>query len=210
MAERKNRIIAINRECGSGGKYIGARVAEELGIKCYNKELLSMAMEYGDLEESRFAEVFRLVDEKRPNLATHRLYREGNQNVTKYMSASDTIFDLQKRLILEISKKEDAVIVGRCGNWILKDEDVSMLSVYLRAPMEARVERVMENSDMDEAEAKKFIKKTDRQRGEYYYHNTKLHWSDYENYDIVLNSGSLSEEECVAILCSAFNILPLK
>lgn len=209
MAEGKKRIIAINRESGSGGLYIGNRVAEELGIKCYDKQLLAMAMEYGDLTGSRFAEVFRIVDEKRPNLATHRLYEEGNENVKKPMSASDTIFDLQKQLILQIAENEDAVIIGRCGNWILKDENVSMLSVYLHAPLEKRIERVMANSSMDESAAKKFIKKTDRQRSEYYYHFTKRHWNGPEFYDMVLNTGTLSDEECVAILCSCFKILPL-
>ena len=101
MTENRRKIIAINRESGSGGAYIGARVDEELGIKCYHKGLLDMAMELGDLENSKYADVFRAVDEKRPNLATFRMYEEGNLNVTKYMSASDTIFDLQKRLILQ-------------------------------------------------------------------------------------------------------------
>ena len=148
--------------------------------------------------------VFRAVDEKRPNLATFRMYEEGNLNVTKYMSASDTIFDLQKRLILQIAENEDAVIIGRCGNWILQDEDVSMISVYIRAPLEDRIQRVMENSDLDEADAKRFIRKTDRRRSEYYYHNTKRHWSDFEHYDLILNSASLGEDSCVALLCDCY------
>ena len=204
MTENRRKIIAINRESGSGGAYIGARVAEELGIKCYHKELLDMAMELGDLENSKYADVFRAVDEKRPNLATFRMYEEGNLNVTKYMSASDTIFDLQKRLIQQIAENEDAVIIGRCGNWILQDEDVSMISVYIRAPLEDRIQRVMENSDLDEADAKRFIRKTDRRRSEYYYHNTKRHWSDFEHYDLVLNSASLGEDSCVALLCDSY------
>lgn len=199
-----HKILAINRQSGSGGAYIGARVAERLGITCYNKELLDMALEHGGLHLAQHANVYKSADEKRPNLAFYRLYSEGNENVKAQLPASDAVFELQKKLILEISENEDAVIVGRCGNWVLKDEDVELLSVYIVAPTEYRVNRVMVNSEMTEHQAKRFIAKTDRQRADYYYYMTKRHWKGYENYDLIINVGALGEERCIEMLCNYY------
>lgn len=193
-------IITINRQSGSGGAYIGARVAEELGITCYNQQLLDMALKEGDLNIAEHANVFKAADEKRPNLAFYRLYSEGNENVQEQVPASDAVFDLQKNLILDISENEDAVIIGRCGNWVLKDEDADVLSVYIVAPLEYRIKRIMENSEMTEHQAKHFISKKDKQRADYYYYMTKKHWDTYENYDLVINVAELGEDRCIALL----------
>ncbi len=199
-----HKIITISRQSGSGGAYIGARVAEKLGITCYNKQLLDMALKLGDLHNSKYVNVFQSVDEKRPNLAFYRLYREGNEKVKKERPASDNVFELQKQLILDIAHSEDAVIVGRCGNWILENEDVRMLSVYIAGPLENRIQHVMKNSKLSRREARRFVKKTDKQRAEYYYYITKRHWHGFEHFDLVLNIGEMSTERCVDILCDCY------
>lgn len=199
------RIITINRQSGSGGAYIGARVAEELGIICYNEQLIDMALEHGGLENALHAEQFRRGDEKKPNLAFYRLYDEGNENVTPALPAEDTVFDLQKQLITDIANKEDAIIVGRAGGWVLKDaEDVRLLTVYIVGSFDDRVERAMKNSKMTKAQAKHYVKKTDKQRKDFYQYTTKETWDDYTNYQVVLNSEQLGVEKCVDILCSIY------
>ena len=197
-------IITINRQSGSGGAYIGARVAEELGITCYNQQLLDMALKEGDLNIAEHANVFKASDEKRPNLAFYRLYSEGNENVQEQVPASDAVFELQEKLMRDIAQKEDAVIIGRCGNWVLKDEDVDKLSIYLVAPLEYRIKRIMANSEMTEHEAKRFITKKDKQRADYYYYMTKQHWNDYEHYDLVINVAEFGEERTISLLCDYF------
>lgn len=200
-----HRIIAINRQSGSGGAYIGARVAEELGIVCYNEQLIDMALELGGLDHALHAEQFRRGDEKRPNLAFYRLYDEGNENVTPALPAEETVFELQKKLITEIAHKEDAVIVGRGGGWILSgDEDVRLLTVYIVGSFEDRVARAMKNSKMTLAQTKRFVKKVDKQRGDFYYYITKQTWEDYTNYQLVLNSEKLGVEKCVDLLCNFY------
>lgn len=200
-----HKIIAINRQSGSGGAYIGARVAEELGIVCYNEQLIDMALELGGLENALHAEQFRRGDERRPNLAFYRLYDEGNENVTPALPAEETVFELQKQLISDIAEKEDAVIVGRAGGWILKDdEDVRLLTVYIVGSFEDRVQRAMKNSKMTLGQAKRFVKKVDKQRGDFYYYVTKQSWEDYTNYQLVLNSELLGVEKCVDLLCNFY------
>lgn len=200
-----HRIITIGRQSGSGGAYIGARVAEELGIVCYNEQLIDMALQYGGLDKVGHADRFRQGDEKRPNLAFYRLYDEGNEKVTPALPAEDTVFELQKQLIENIAMREDAVIVGRAGSWILKDnEDVRVLSAFIVGSFEDRVNRAMKNSKMTLAQAKRFVKKTDKQRGDFYYYITKQSWEDYTNYQLVLNSEKLGVEKCVDLLCGFY------
>ncbi|MBQ8663032.1 MAG: cytidylate kinase-like family protein [Eubacterium sp.] len=201
-----HRIIAIDRQSGSGGAFIGARVAEELGIVCYNEQLIDMALELGGLEHALHADQFRRGDERRPNLAFYRLYDEGNENVTPALPAEDTVFELQKKLITDISHQEDAVIVGRGSGWILKDdEDVRLLNVYIVGSFESRVTRAMQNSKMTLAQAKRYVRKVDKQRGDFYYYITKQNWDDYTNYHLVLNSEKLGIEKCVDLLREFYN-----
>ena len=193
---------------GSGGGHIGELVAEKLGISCYDEQLRDMALDFGDLDESKHAEIFKkLSDEKKPNLAFYRTYDEGNTNVMPQMSALDTVFDLEKKVMLNVSKEEDAVIIGRCSNWIFKDEDVKLLSVFIIGSLESRIERVVANSDMDHSEARRHIKKIDKQRDEYYYYITKGDRDDENNYGLIINSGIYDEETCANLIAAAFEAL---
>ncbi len=204
-----HKIITINRLSGSGGGQIGEMVADKLGIACYDEQLQKMALELGDLDESKHAQIFKKVqDEKKPNLAFYRTYDEGNLNVAPQMSALDTVFDLEKKIMLKVAQEEDAVIIGRCGNWVFKDAaDVKVLSVYIIGSMKSRIERVVANSDMDETEAKRHIKKIDRTRDDYYYYITKSDRDDLDSYGLVINSGIYDEETCANLIAAAFEAL---
>mgnify|MGYP000780665546 FL=1 len=103
-----HKVICINRRCGSGGHIIGEMVANQLGIKYYDKNLLTLALEYGGLTESK---EYQNADEKATNSAFYRLLYEGNEKVEKGKPATDTLFQLQRDLMREIVQKEDCVIV---------------------------------------------------------------------------------------------------
>lgn len=207
--EMAHKIITINRLSGSGGGQIGEMLAQKLGISCYDEQLRDMALDFGDLDESKHAEIFKkLQDEKKPNLAFYRTYDEGNTNVAPQMSALDTVFDLERQIMLKVSKEEDAVIIGRCGNWVFKNaEDVKVLSVFIVGSMKSRIDRVVANSDMDATEAKRHIKKVDRTRDDYYYYITKSDRDDLDSYGMVINSGVYDEETCVNLIAGAFEAL---
>lgn len=204
-----HKIITINRLSGSGGGQIGELVADKLGISCYDEQLQAMALDLGDLDESKHAEIFKKVqDEKKPNLAFYRTYDEGNTNVTPQMSALDTVFDLEKKIMLKVAEQEDAVIIGRCGNWVFKDaEDVKLLSVFIVGSLKSRIDRVVSNSDMDATEAKRHIKKIDHTRDDYYYYITKTDRDDLDSYGLIINSGVYDEETCANLIAAAFEAL---
>jgi len=203
----KHKIISIVRASGSGGGLIAARTAEILGIKCYDQQLVEMALRLGDLDTAKHADLFKKMDEHRPNQAFYRVYKEGNVNVIPDASAADQLFDLEKKLMQQFAQNEDAIIVGRCSNWVLEHEDVELLSVFATAPLEARIRRVMRNSDMDETAARRHIRKTDRQRDDFYYYMTHRERDDYDNYRLVLNTGEDDEDLCAKMLAGAFKAL---
>ena len=121
-----HKIITISRQFGSGGREIGMLVAERLGIKCYDKELIAMAAEHGDLEYKRL----RKLDEKTDNPWYYEVIYDGNHNVSKGKTASVVLFNLESAVIKNIARTEDAVIVGRCADYILKDTDTKLLTVF--------------------------------------------------------------------------------
>ena len=199
-----NKVITVNRQYGSGGLKISQMAAERLGIACYDNEILQDAIEHGDLQDSKHIKKFMESDEKKPNSAFGRLLDEGNENVSQQQLAEGIVFELQQQVIKNIAKNEDAIIVGRCGNFALKDEDVKLLSVYIVGSFDKRVETVMEREDLPKTQAKFRINVMDRRRSEYYYHFTKQTWNSYEGYQVVLNSDLLGVEGCVNAICSLY------
>lgn len=201
-----HKVICINRRCGSGGHIIGETVANRLGIKYYDKNLIDMALEYGGLSDSK---EYQKADEKATNSAFYRLQYEGNDKVEKGKPATETLFQLQRDLMREITQKEDCVIVGRCADYILEPDKVDFLSVFVTASFEYRVKHMMETDHLNKRQAIVQTKKIDKRRENYYYHFTKREWKDAKHYDILLNSESLGFEKCTRLLCDCYhNLLP--
>ena len=198
-----HKVICINRRCGSNGHIIGEMVSNELGIKYYDRNLLSMALQYGGLENDKAFQK-AVADEKMANQAFYRLQYGGNEKVEKGKPVEDTIFQLQRDLMREIAEKEDCVLVGRCADFILDTADVNMLSVFVTAPMEYRVEQIMAENHLNKRQAISHIKKTDKRRSSYYYYFTKREWKDAKHYDLLLNSEKLGMENCVKLLCNYY------
>lgn len=200
-----HKVICINRRCGSGGHIIGELVAKELGIKYYDKNLLELALEYGGLDQSR---AFAKADEKATNSAFYRLQYEGNEKVEKGKPATETLFQLQKDLMREITSSEDCVIIGRCGDFVLDPAEVDFVSVFVTAPFDARVEHIMAQDKLNKRQAVVQTKKIDKRREDYYHYFTKKDWKDAKNYDLVLNSYALGYEKCAKLLVEFYkNIL---
>lgn len=200
-----HKVICINRRCGSGGHIIGEMVAKELGIAYYDHNLLDMALEYGDLKDSKGLKHFLRSDEKAPNKAFYKLQYEGNDKVKKESPASDIVFHLQKDLITRFAQEEDCVIIGRCANNILEKEDVSVLSVFVTASKDYRVEHIMENDHLGKIAASRHVALTDKRRGDYYHCYTRADWLDPMNYELILNSETFGFEHCVKALCDCYN-----
>ena len=114
----KNKIICIGRQFGSGGYEIAARTGEKLGIKVYDKDILELACQYGDLE----VKTLETVDEKATNPYLFRTIHEGNYHVPQGLATSEVLFELESHEIKRIAAQENCIFVGRCADYVLRNE----------------------------------------------------------------------------------------
>lgn len=199
----KKRIITISRQCGSGGRYIGEMLAKELGINCYDRELISAVA-----KESGFAPEF--IEEKGEritgslifNIANSMTYA-GNVFANHGTSLQDEIYFIQNRIIKEFAEKESCVIVGRCADYILRERE-DCLNVFIHADQESKLKRAINDYHMDPKEAAAILKKKDRARYNHHKYYTDNEWGLASNYDLCLNSGLLGIDGCVKVIKEIF------
>ncbi len=192
-----NRVVTISREFGSGGRTIGKRVAEDLGIPCFDHELLDRIAEKSGLAKEYIAERGEYTP-KGGWLATAFADRSMNG-----LSVQDYLWTVQRKLILEIAEKEPCVIVGRCADYILEGR-ANLLKVFIHADMKIRAERIVKlYGERDDAPEKRLMDK-DKRRSAYYHFYTDMEWGKAQNYHIALDSGALGIDRCVDIICSLY------
>ena len=183
-------VITIGREFGSGGHEIGSKLAERLGIKCYDKELLELAAKQSGLCE----ELFASQDEKPTNSFLYSLvmdtYSLGYTNSYVDMPINHKIFLAQFDTIRKIASEGPCILVGRCADYALEEFD-NVLSVFIHADMDARIRRIARIYDLTDAKAKDLIKKTDKRRSSYYNYYSNKKWGAAESYNICLDSSLL-------------------
>lgn len=174
----KKTVITISREYGSGGRDIGKLVAEKLGIKYYDGELLSLVA-----KESGYTEDFiRQNDQKRTQSLLYHLYI-GSQ----ILPASDMIFIAQSRVIKDLYNKESCVIVGRCADYVLRECE-NVINVFIHAPLEKRAERVRDVYQEKAENYKAYVQKKDKSRVAYYNYFADDQWGKAQTYDISVSS----------------------
>lgn len=181
---------------------IGSMLSEELGIPCYERQILKMASEYSGISENLFAE----VDEQlRGSYVAKKLSGIPGTNTiakpTEKEFVSDlNLFNIQAEIIRNLAKTESCIIVGKCANHVLRN-DSNVISVYVEAPRKCCVKNIMERLGVEEDEANRMIYHTDKYREEYYkYYSGGDDWADPVNYDLVLNTGRIKREDCVKII----------
>ena len=186
-----NTIITIARQYGSGGHDIGEKLAEELKIPFYDKELLERAA-----KDSGFCqEIFENYDEKPTNSFLYSLvmdtYSMGHSTAAfAEMPLNHKIFLAQFNAIKDIAKEGPCVIVGRCADYALADFP-NVVNVYLYADMQSRIARIARRHNVTDAKAKDLIQKTDKGRASYYNYYTNKKWGEATGYDLCLNTASL-------------------
>ena len=196
-----NVIITIGREFGSGGREIGKKVADRLGIKFYDKELLQEAA-----KESGFCrEIFENQDEKPTNSFLYSLvmdtYSVRGYSSTPFldMPLNHKVFLAQLDTIKKIAERESCVIVGRCADYALASNP-DCLNVFVHADIEDRIKTVIKRNDVTENKAKDLIQKKDKQRASYYNYYSCKKWGDSRSYDLTLNTSKITPEQCVDII----------
>ena len=195
----KHLVICIGRQFGSGGHEIAVKTANQLGIKVYERELIRLACEYGELSEKTLSP----SDEKATNPYLFQTVHEGNHHVLRGKPTSEVLFALQSHEIRRIARHEECVFVGRCADYVLRGEDVRLLTVFVAAPDEHRIQRKMAQEKLTRDQAIRLIRKMDKQRRKYYESYTGRTWGQSQNYGICLNSGVLGIDQCVDIIVGA-------
>ncbi len=195
-----NLIITIGRECGSGGRHIGKKLAEELGIKCYDKELIDVAVKKSGLCK----EIFETHDEKPTSSFLYSLvmdtYSLGYAS-SAYMDMplNHKVFLAQFDTIKQIASAESCVIIGRCADYALADFP-NVVTVFITADEDVKINTLMGRHDMTEAQAKSFMAKTDKKRASYYNYYSSKRWGDSKSYDLCINSSKVGLEGAIRII----------
>ncbi len=187
----KNTVITIGRQYGSGGREIGKKLSKILGIGYYDDELISLAAKNSGMSSTALSD----VDEKATNSLLYTLAMGGslfggNAALAYEMPINDKLYIAQSEVIKDLAQKESCVIIGRCADYVLKD-DPGAINLFIYADLDKRAERVANRRDISEAKAKDIIIKTDKQRANYYNYYTSRKWGRIENYNLCIDSGRL-------------------
>lgn len=182
-------IITIGRQFGSGGKEVGIRVAKELGIPFYDRELLQTAAKKSGLCEK----IFENFDE-RPKSLLYAIAMDSHMFTLPGTGMGDT---LEQKVYLatfdairQIASEGPCVIIGRCADYALADNP-ACLSLFIHAPMDVRVERVARRQNLSPEKARQLINKTDKRRASYYEYYSSQKWGAVNSYDFCLDSSYL-------------------
>lgn len=193
------RIITISRQFGSGGREIGEALAESLGVKCYDKELISLAAKESGVDP----EIFNNVDEKATNSLLYSLslglYSFGSNFNADSLPVNDKLYLLQHKIIKKLASEEPCVIVGRCADYVLKDNK-NILRLFICADMDYRIERAVKFKGVKRDKAAQVINKTDKSRANYYNFYSGMKWGEPANYDLCVNRTKLSTEQAVGVI----------
>ena len=179
-------LITIGRSFGSGGGFIGQAIGKKLGIPFYDNELISKVAEESGYSKSLFAD----GEEKRSLFSMSSFFSSGRMGYIDSGYVNDNVmFKIQSEVIRSIALKGDAVIIGRCADYILRD--MKCLNVFICAPEEYRIQRLMREEGLTEDEAEKLMRRKDRTRETYYNYYTFGAWGQAANYNLCVDSSVL-------------------
>lgn len=191
----ENTVITIAREFASGGSEIAKLVADKLGVPLYNKELITLAAKKSGLTEEAIA----ASENQRSGSLIYSLYMMGNT-----MPLADQVYILQSNVIKELAAQGPCVILGRCGDYVLRNQ-TNVLRTFVYAPLTTRLEIAKaraENQDIADRLLETQLAKHDRARANYYNYYTDNRWGEAKNYDLCLNAA-LGQQVCADLIVQA-------
>ena len=192
-------IITISREFGSGGRLIGEKLAARLGIEYYDKNIIHMAAERSGLS-------YKFIEQNEENMSNSLLFTlpaatsyTSFRTTTYYDTpVNDKTFLAQTEVIRELSKNS-CIIVGRCADYILRD-DPALIKIFITGDFEERVHRAVNKYQFPSEAAEEKIKKIDKSRANYYKYYTGQPWGSIHNYDLIINSSFTGIPGAVAVI----------
>jgi len=200
----KKIIITIARQFGSGGREIGEHISKILGIPLYDKELITDAAAKGNLNP----DVLRTTDEAAANSLLYTLAMGSNvlgatMHFGYKMPLNDKLFILQSEVIREYAAQGSCVIIGRCADYVLRDEP-SLFRIFIYGDLDHRQARIKErHPEIKSSQVMDAINKTDKRRATYYNFYTGNKWGKFDHYDMAINSSTFGVEETAKIIAAA-------
>lgn len=199
--QEKKYVITIGRQYGSGGREIGKLVADMLGIKYYDKELLTESAKAAGVKP----ELFEAADERTPsffsNLWSFNLgFNSGSYLIGNSPLSDDNIYRAQSNVMKNLAEQSSCVIVGRSADYVLRNHPY-LISVFIHSSIEERIIRIMNRTDIDSAEtARETAEKKDKLRASYYNFYTDKTWGSSMSYDLSIDSSKLPTETVANII----------
>jgi cytidylate kinase len=202
----KKVVITIARQYGSGGKTIGKMLGEDLGIPVFSREILKKASEESGINET----LFNQVDEKLMGSPLFRIMKREYRGELLSPDSDDflskqNLFNYQAKVIKGLAEEGACVIIGRCGDYVLRDNP-NRVAVFVHAPADYCRQMAIERGAQSTRDVDRFIAQTDKARAEYYHYYTGQEWSNAKNYDLCLNSGAIGFDGCVEAIKSYIRI----
>lgn len=186
-----NYVITIAREYGSGGRYVGKLLAEKLGLKLYDKDLISVVSGESGLSAS-------YIEKNEQNIHGN-LLSSFNTQYYNNLSNDDNLFIAESKAIKEIAEKGGCIIIGRCSDYILRDNE-NVFNIFLYSNEENKVKRAVEFYGINQKNALNEINKINKSREKHYNYYTGRKWKDFSNYDIAINVDTYGVEKTAEIL----------
>ncbi|MCD7735770.1 MAG: cytidylate kinase-like family protein [Lachnospiraceae bacterium] len=187
-------VVTIARQFGSGGKTVGQMLAKDMGVRCYEKEIIRMASEESGINEALFNETYEKL-KRTPLFGKTKGEYKGRlipPDSDEFVS-DHNLFNYQAKIIRDLAERESCVIVGRAADYVLKDYP-GLVSVFVHAPRAYCVRQAIERNACTDRDVEKFVEKTDKYRSDFYNYYTGKKWNDARNYDLCLNSQRLGFE----------------
>ena len=191
-------VITIARGFGSGGKEIGVKLGQRLGIPCYEQQILKMASEHSGINEA----LFNMADEKlgQGGLLRGLPFDYVVEPSDKRFTSNNNLFNIQSEIIKKLASEMSFIVIGKCADYVLKDF-CNVASFYIEAPRADCVASIVKKLGVTEQEAHRLIEKTDKYRADYYkYYTNGNYWTNPVNYDMTLNSSRVGRDRCVDVI----------
>ena len=204
----KKTVITIARSYGSGGRTLGKLLAEQLGINCYDREILRMASDASGINEALFGKADeRLKRSPLFGILKKNPYKGGviPPENSDFVS-DDNLFNYQAKVIRQLAETESCVIIGRCANMILKDYS-NVLRVFVYGDWDFRIREASKKLSGTTKDIEKFMQKDDKRKEDFCKRFMGVDWADMTKYNLCLDNGTLGYEKCVEEIESALEIL---
>ena len=192
----QNKVITIAREYGSGGHLLGEMLSKELGLKVYNKELIHMAAQKSNIDEEFISKNEQTI----PSFWLKCIIgRDSGQTAEHILSKEDVLFIAESKIIQEVAEKEPCIIIGRCADFILKDNPKA-IKVFCYSDPESAYERCTQSYGVPKDKAEAEIRRINRNRAAHYEYYTGKKWKDPSHYDLMINTSHIDIEEACNLI----------